>query len=103
MLVYWIPETYNTLHINATHRVQIGAIVMNDKKDLLVVQEKMGRFHGTGFWKMATGTLDEGEDVFRGAMREVKEETGVRTNLTVLMQPMNLQVFLHGIIKFGKA
>ncbi|KAI3986181.1 hypothetical protein MKX01_004325, partial [Papaver californicum] len=30
MLVYWIPETVNTLHLNATHRVGIGALVMSD-------------------------------------------------------------------------
>ncbi|KAI8553017.1 hypothetical protein RHMOL_Rhmol06G0312500 [Rhododendron molle] len=34
MLVYWIPETANTLPANATHRVVVGAIVMNDKREI---------------------------------------------------------------------
>lgn len=34
MLVYWIPETANTLPANATHRVAVGAIVMNDKREV---------------------------------------------------------------------
>lgn len=34
MLVYWIPDTVHTLPINATHRVGVGAFVMNDKKEV---------------------------------------------------------------------
>ena len=34
MLVYWIPSTKNTLPINATHRVGVGAFVMNDKREV---------------------------------------------------------------------
>lgn len=34
MLVYWIPETAYTLPANATHRVVVGAIVMNDKREV---------------------------------------------------------------------
>ncbi|KAG8651887.1 hypothetical protein MANES_06G034700v8 [Manihot esculenta] len=46
------------------------------KYGVLVVQEKSGRFRGTGVWKIPTGVVDEGEDIFKAAMREVKEETG---------------------------
>ncbi|OVA10823.1 NUDIX hydrolase domain [Macleaya cordata] len=77
MLVYWIPETVNTLPANATHRVGIGAFVMNEEGKVLVVQEKSGKFKGTGVWKFPTGVVDEGEDICMGAVREVKEETGV--------------------------
>ncbi|TQD92179.1 hypothetical protein C1H46_022217 [Malus baccata] len=77
MLVYWIPEINNTLPANASHRVGIGAIVLNDKKEMLVVQEKSGRFQGTGVWKIPTGVVDEGEDIFAAAVREIKEETGI--------------------------
>ncbi|KAJ8637104.1 hypothetical protein MRB53_011371 [Persea americana] len=77
MLLYWIPDTVHTLPINATHRVGIGAFVMNDKKEVLVVQEKSGLFQGTGIWKFPTGVIDEGEDISAGAIREVKEETGI--------------------------
>ncbi|KAL2944987.1 Nudix hydrolase 2 [Bienertia sinuspersici] len=77
MLVYWIPETNCTIPSNATHRVGIGAIVLTEKRELLVVQEKSGRFRGTGIWKIPTGVVDEGEDICAAAVREVKEETGV--------------------------
>lgn len=34
MLVYWIPKSENTIPANATHRVGIGAFVMNDKREV---------------------------------------------------------------------
>ncbi|CAA6670692.1 unnamed protein product [Spirodela intermedia] len=77
MLVYWIPSTKHTLPINATHRVGVGAFVMNDNKEILVVQEKTGKFRGSGVWKLPTGVVDQGEDLSAGAIREVKEETGI--------------------------
>ncbi|XP_027088401.2 nudix hydrolase 2 isoform X2 [Coffea arabica] len=77
MLVHWLPSTTNTIPANASHRVGIGAFVMNEKNEVLVVQEKSGRFRGTGIWKFPTGVVDEGEDISAAAVREVKEETGV--------------------------
>ncbi|KAK4270867.1 hypothetical protein QN277_019635 [Acacia crassicarpa] len=77
MLVYWIPESANTIPANATHRVGVGAFVMNGKQEVLVVQEKSGLFQGTGVWKFPTGVVDQGEDICEAAVREVKEETGV--------------------------
>lgn len=69
---------------------------------VLAVQEKSGKFRGSGVWKFPTGVVDQvckvpasteiqrtslallfstlllqGEDLFVGAVREVKEETGV--------------------------
>lgn len=77
MLVYWIPESPNTIPANATHRVGIGSFVMNEKHEVLVVQENSGLFQGTGVWKFPTGVVDQGEDICVAAVREVKEETGV--------------------------
>ncbi|KAJ8556034.1 hypothetical protein K7X08_022792 [Anisodus acutangulus] len=77
MLVYWIPETENTIPANASHRVGIGAIVLNEKTELLVVQENSSRLKGTAVWKIPTGVVEEGEDIFEGAIRKVKEETRI--------------------------
>ncbi|KAI3686137.1 hypothetical protein L1987_79810 [Smallanthus sonchifolius] len=77
MLVNWIPETTNTIPANASHRVGVGAIVLNDKRELLVVQEKNGIMRGRGIWKIPTGIVEEGEDISAGVIREVKEETGI--------------------------
>ncbi|GFZ12359.1 MutT/nudix family protein [Actinidia rufa] len=64
MLVKWIPKTNSTLPANASHRVGIGACVMNDKGEVLVVQENGGKFKGTGVWKFPTGVVDEIETQF---------------------------------------
>ncbi|XP_022642453.1 nudix hydrolase 2 isoform X2 [Vigna radiata var. radiata] len=77
MLVYWIPDSPSTIPANATHRVGIGSFVMNEKQEVLVVQENSGLFKGTGIWKFPTGVVDQGEDICVAAVREVKEETGV--------------------------
>ncbi|KAD3066644.1 hypothetical protein E3N88_34524 [Mikania micrantha] len=79
MLVYWIPETSHTLPPNASHRVGVASFVVNNKGEVLVVQEKSGSFKGTGVWKLPTGTVEEGEDISLAAIREVKEETGIET------------------------
>ncbi|KAH1214813.1 Nudix hydrolase 2 [Glycine max] len=79
MLVNWIPNTPDTLPANASHRVAVGAFVMNANREVLVVQESNGRFSGQGIWKLPTGGVDEGEDICTAAVREVKEETGIDT------------------------
>ncbi|XP_076928444.1 nudix hydrolase 2-like [Bidens hawaiensis] len=75
MLVYWIPETANTLPPNASHRTGVGAFVMNENGEVLVVQEKSAKMRG--IWKFPTGVVEEGEDICEAAVREVKEETGI--------------------------
>lgn len=35
MLVYWIPDTTPKVPVNASHRVGIGAFVMNDNEEVL--------------------------------------------------------------------
>ncbi|KAK7273451.1 hypothetical protein RIF29_14501 [Crotalaria pallida] len=85
MLVYWIPDTPDTLPANASHRVGIGAFVMNTNREVLVVQESNGRFSGTGIWKLPTGAVDEGEDICTAAVREVKEETGIDTEFVEVL------------------
>ncbi|CAA3014281.1 nudix hydrolase 2-like isoform X1 [Olea europaea subsp. europaea] len=59
MLVHWLPSTPNTLPANASHRVGVSAFVMNEKNEVLVVQEKDGKLQGTGLWKFPTGVVDE--------------------------------------------
>ncbi|XVE78302.1 hypothetical protein DITRI_Ditri13aG0133600 [Diplodiscus trichospermus] len=85
MLVNWISNSTNTLPANASHRVGISAFVMNDKKEVLVVKEKNGKFKGKNVWKFPTGVVDEGEDFSMAAMREVKEETGIDTEFVEVL------------------
>ncbi|XVE78305.1 hypothetical protein DITRI_Ditri13aG0133800 [Diplodiscus trichospermus] len=85
MLVNWISNSTNTLPANASHRVGIGAFVVNDKREVLVVQEKSGWFKGKNVWKFPSGAVDEGEDISMAAIREVKEETGIDTEFVEVL------------------
>nr|VDC94317.1 unnamed protein product [Brassica oleracea] len=73
------------LPINASHRIGIGAFVLNKSREVLVVQEIGGRFKGTGVWKLPTGIIQEGEDIWTGAVSEVEEETGIKTKFVEVL------------------
>ncbi|XP_010518710.1 PREDICTED: nudix hydrolase 8 [Tarenaya hassleriana] len=79
MLTHWIPEGPSMLPANASHQVGVGGFVVNDHKEVLVVQEKYCAPALSGLWKLPTGFIHESEEIFSGAMREVKEETGIDT------------------------
>ncbi|XXG75788.1 hypothetical protein AAC387_Pa08g0291 [Persea americana] len=79
MLTYWIPEGPSMLPANASHQVGVGGFVINDKNEVLVVQEKHCAPAFKGLWKLPTGFIVESEEIFAGAIREVKEETGITT------------------------
>ncbi|KAI3727437.1 hypothetical protein L6452_16050 [Arctium lappa] len=79
MMTYWIPNGPCMLPANASHQVGVGGFVMNDKNEVLVVQEKHCAPELVGLWKLPTGFILESEEIFTGAVREVKEETGIDT------------------------
>lgn len=85
MLVYWIPKSQKTIPANATYHVRVGAFVMNEKREVLVVQEKTGHLRGSGVWKFPIGVADEGEDISDAATREVKEETGIDSEFVEIL------------------
>ncbi|KAK6947537.1 Pre-nudix hydrolase domain [Dillenia turbinata] len=79
MLTYWIPEGPCLLPANASHQVGVGGFVINDNNEVLVVQEKQCPPELVGLWKLPTGYILESEEIFTGAVREVREETGIDT------------------------
>ncbi|KAJ6856895.1 nudix hydrolase 8-like isoform X1 [Populus alba x Populus x berolinensis] len=79
MLTYWIPDYPCMLPTSPSHQIGVGGFVINDKKEVLAVKEKCP-CSCSNVWKMPTGYINKSEDIFCGAMREVKEETGVDTS-----------------------
>lgn len=56
-----------------------GGVIEKDNKFLLVQE---GHGHCKGLWNMPAGTLDAGEILTVGAVREIKEECGLEVELT---------------------
>nr|XP_043608601.1 nudix hydrolase 8 [Erigeron canadensis] len=79
MMTYWIPNEPCMLPANASHQVGVGGFVVNENNEVLVVQEKHCASELVGLWKLPTGFILESEEIFTGAVREVKEETGIDT------------------------
>lgn len=58
MLTCWLPrDVPSPLPPNASHQVGVGAFVVNEKREVLVVQERLGPLRGKGVWKLPTGPM----------------------------------------------
>ncbi|KAG8058529.1 hypothetical protein GUJ93_ZPchr0002g24755 [Zizania palustris] len=79
MLTFWLPDGPSVLPSTSLHQIGVGAFVMNDKNEVLVVKEGKCPSHCSGIWKIPTGFIDKFEDLFSGAIREVREETGIES------------------------
>ena len=62
----------------ATHYTGAGGVVINDRKEILVVSEKYRRSSKNPSYKLPGGALAQGEHLADCVTREVFEETGVR-------------------------
>ncbi|MGB5793656.1 NUDIX domain-containing protein [Poseidonibacter sp.] len=58
----------------ANHTLGVGAVVINEKNELLVIKEKIS----TIGYKLPGGHIDNGEMISTAAQREVFEETGIK-------------------------
>ena len=64
----------------------VGGVVKKDNKYLLVQESKdICR----GKWNLTAGKLDPNENIFEGAKREIKEESGFDVELTGIVQIAN--------------
>ena len=70
----------------ASHYIGAGGVVLNDKKELLVVSEKYHRMgNQPPRYKLPGGALHEGEHLAQAVVREVREETGVEAEFDALV------------------
>lgn len=88
LMNFWLPEhTPSTLPRCATTQIGVGAFVLNEQREVLVVSERNGPAAKTEFrlYKLPTGLVDLGEDVPDAAQREVREETGIDTEFVAVL------------------
>jgi 8-oxo-dGTP pyrophosphatase MutT (NUDIX family) len=69
---------------HATHFIGVGGVVINDRRELLVVCEKHRRT-SQRYYKLPGGALHPGEHLVDAVLREVLEETGVRASFQSLV------------------
>lgn len=62
-LTYTLPLPPST----PRSQVGVGAFVLNESNEVLVVQEALGPLKGKGVWKMPTGLVHQGEPLFKAA------------------------------------
>ena len=78
MLTKWMKEGESALPGKASAQIGVGGIVINPNNEILVVAEKWPTHNPIGF-KIPTGIANAGEDIKKAIVREVYEETGVRS------------------------
>jgi 8-oxo-dGTP pyrophosphatase MutT (NUDIX family) len=69
----------------ATHFIGAGGVVLNDRRELLVVSELHRRDLSRPYYKLPGGALHPGEHLADAVVREVFEETGVHARFEALV------------------
>jgi 8-oxo-dGTP pyrophosphatase MutT (NUDIX family) len=84
MMYRWLPpnEVAN-IPPYAHTMVGVGAVVMNDHNQVLVVSEKNALVAGS--WKLPGGYVEPSEDLVDAAIREVMEETSIKTKFETVI------------------
>ena len=94
-----MKKKYNNLPL----RSGVGIVVLNEKNQVFIAKRID---NPKNFWQMPQGGVDEGEEYYDAAIRELKEETSIKTislikeidGLTTYLLPSHLV----GIIWKGK-
>ncbi len=88
------------------YRPCVGTMMINQKSQVFVGKRIDGR--DTDFWQMPQGGVDPGEALEEAALREVEEETGVKSKHLEIVGQLSAELFydlppeLHGKLWGGK-
>ena len=90
-----IQANYLPVKEYVTPKVDIRAIVFNDKNEILLVREK-----ADGLWSVPGGWSDVGYSPSEVAVKEVKEETGLDVEASRLLAVLDMRKHNHPVIPF---
>ena len=85
MMTKWMPKnSASSLPSFSTHYVGVGGLVLSkDKQKVLAIQEAKPIIEG--LWKLPGGLVETGESLQEACIREVYEETGVRSTFVSVL------------------
>lgn len=77
----------------ATHYTGVGGVLVDSEQRILVIQE---RHHTRKHYKLPGGALEPGEHIYEAAVREVFEETGIKSEFVSLNCFRHWHQYRHG-------
>jgi 8-oxo-dGTP diphosphatase len=72
-----------------TPAIGVGGIVFNHRGEVLLIQRNQPP--ATGLWSIPGGKLEPGESLAEACHREVKEETGLKVQVTAVVAVVERQ------------
>ncbi|MAG60495.1 hypothetical protein CL619_01790 [archaeon] len=66
--------------------IAVKAFIVNESKEILVLQRRTDDVHAAGRWDIPGGRLDTGENPFTGLSREVIEEAALDIEIIAPLQ-----------------
>jgi len=94
VLNLWLEDTTESkVPEFSTHNVGVGAVVVNSRDEILCVRELRKNYLP---WKTPTGLSELGEHIDDAAVREVMEETGIRTKFHSILSFRQTHGLAHG-------
>ena len=98
MMCTWLGNDESMLPANASHSIGVGIVCINQRDEIVMVQEATGPAANRpgGFWKVPTGLVNAGEELATGCVREMKEETGIDVQFVAAVGFRELPRALHG-------
>jgi ADP-ribose pyrophosphatase YjhB (NUDIX family) len=86
IVIEWMREVHQGVRGYVTPKIAVGAIVGNDKNEILLIKRS-----DSGVWLYPTGWADVGYSATEVAVKEVHEETGIEA------EPVRLVMVLDGL------
>ena len=80
-----IKDAY--IPVPPTHTIGVGAVVINEKNELLMVRDRIHNEHS--IYKLPGGMVEHADKLYDAVEREVWEETGIKAKLTKMVSLLN--------------
>jgi len=86
MLTYSVkPDAY--IPVAPSHTIGVGAVVINEKDEILMVKDRICSGHSS--FKFPGGMLEHADRFLDGVIREVYEETGIKSEFIKMVTVLN--------------